>query len=228
MPEVRFPSDDSLRALLDVDLYQDQYGVRDLAIVRLLLSTGMRRVELIGMRLGEGDGSRGVDLESGLVQVVGKGGKRRVIPLSNQVVFELKNYLCDLRPRLPGSSGQTFWLGQRGPIGENTLNRIIRLRAHTAGLGHLRPHQLRHAWANRMLSHEIAEGDLMVLGGWSSRAMLSRYGAYAATDRALRAARRVGDPLERGEVLSEEVPKIASRSLSIAYPTRRMSIAKAK
>ena len=196
VPEVRFPSDKSLANLLDATLYSDEYGVRDRAILRLLLSTGIRRIELVGMRVDADEGSSDLRLESGLIRVVGKGGKARIVPLDAHVVADLVTYLRDLRPKLPGSHGTAFWLGQRGPIGENTLNRIVKLRASAAGMGHLRPHQLRHAWANRMLSHEMSEGDVMTLGGWSSRAMLSRYGAYAATDRALRAALRVGNPLE--------------------------------
>jgi hypothetical protein len=80
------------------------------------------------------------------------------------------------------------------------------------GLSHLHPHALRHAWAHRMLSSGVGEGDVMVLGGWSNRAMLSRYGAYAASERAFAAVESRLEALEPwGRSVQSVVPVPARR-----------------
>jgi integrase/recombinase XerD len=64
-----------------------------------------------------------------------------------------------------------------------------------AGLEHLHPHQFRHTFAHLWLDQGGAEGDLMELAGWTSRQMLSRYGASARSAR----ARRSYDRIELGD-----------------------------
>jgi integrase len=73
-----------------------------------------------------------------------------------------------------------------------------RRRGEQAGLGDkLHPHLFRHTFAHLMLAGGMQEGDLMLLAGWQSREMLKRYGASAATERALAASARMspGDKL---------------------------------
>jgi len=93
----------------------------------------------------------------------------------------------EARGRLRRSHLPHLWLGQRGALSASSVNAIVKLRGESVGIPHLHPHALRHAWTNRMLGSGVSEGDVMMLGGWSSRAMLSRYGAYAASERALAA-----------------------------------------
>jgi integrase len=70
-------------------------------------------------------------------------------------------------------------------------------RAEKAGVGHVHPHQFRHTAAHRWLAEGGGEGDLMMLMGWKSRQMVSRYDASAAAERARDAHRRMalGDRL---------------------------------
>ena len=107
----------------------------------------------------------------------------------------LEAYLAQ-RGRSPHRGSPALWLGQRGPLTTSSVNAIVASRGRDAGLSHLHPHALRHAWAHRMLSSGVGEGDVMVLGGWSNRAMLSRYGAYAASERAFAAVESRLEALE--------------------------------
>ena len=74
---------------------------------------------------------------------------------------------------------------------------IVQQRAERAGLGKVHPHMFRHAWAHAWLAAGGQEQDLARLGGWRSRAVMARYGASAADERAREAARRLslGDRL---------------------------------
>jgi integrase len=64
---------------------------------------------------------------------------------------------------------------------------MLKRRGADAGIADLHPHAFRHTWAHAFRAAGGNEGDLMLLGGWRSRAMLDRYGKTAAADRGVRA-----------------------------------------
>ena len=68
---------------------------------------------------------------------------------------------------------------------------MLKRRGADAGIPDLHPHAFRHTWAHAFRDAGGNEGDLMLLGGWRSRAMLDRYGKAAAADRAAEAYRRL-------------------------------------
>jgi integrase len=74
---------------------------------------------------------------------------------------------------------------------------MLKRRAALVGLEGVHPHVFRHSWASAFRAAGGSEGDLLVLGGWRSRAMLDRYGKAAAADRAAESYRRLslGDRL---------------------------------
>jgi site-specific recombinase XerD len=90
-------------------------------------------------------------------------------------------------PKAPHARDDLLWRSRTGsPLTGNEVFHTIRRRATQVGI-RVHPHQLRHTWASQMLAGGHSEGDVMALGGWASRDMLSRYGASAASDRAIAA-----------------------------------------
>jgi site-specific recombinase XerD len=158
---------------------------RDMAIVRLMLDTGMRRAECAALAVA--------DLDFGLrvAHVVGKGRRARACPFGTKTAAALDRYLRARRSHRFATSPE-LWLGVRGPMTDSGLAQVLRRRGNQAGIEKLHPHQLRHTFAHQFLSEGGSEGDLMRLGGWRSRQMLDRYGKSGADQRAREAYDRFG------------------------------------
>lgn len=227
-PIISFPDDAALERLLNPLRYQDLNGARDLAIIWFLAAAGLRRAELIGMRWSADPERSDLDLNQARARVLGKGRRERQVPLMAGMLSVLGAYL-EVRAKSPHAYRPVLWLGQRGALTTSSVNAIVAARGRDAGIPHLHPHALRHAWAHRMLSNGVGEGDVMVLGGWSNRAMLSRYGAYAASERAFAAVEARAAALEPwGRPLQAvEVPpkRTASRRRVAKQPEPRASTA---
>jgi integrase len=105
----------------------------------------------------------------------------------------LDRYLRERRRRHPFADTPRLWLGSRGrpALSADGIDAMLKRRGAEAGIADLHPHAFRHTWAHAFRAAGGNEGDLMLLGGWRSRAMLDRYGKTAAADRAADAYRRL-------------------------------------
>lgn len=184
-------SDDELRALFSTCRGKSFRERRDFAMLAFLADSGVRVGELVALEVDD------VDFKASTAAVVGKFSRRRVIAFGPKAGKALLAYLR-ARAQHPFADDPRMWIGQRGPINEAAVWKLVRQRGEDAGIKGLHPHALRHTFAHRFRSRGGEEGDLAQLGGWRSPAMLARYGASAAAERALEAHRKV-DPL--GDVL---------------------------
>lgn len=141
-------------------------GLRDRTMLEVLYATGMRVSELVGLQLGQ------LGLRQGLVRIVGKGGKERLIPLGDPAVEWLQRYLAEARPLLlAGASSDVLFPARRGrAMARQTFWHMIKRYAIRAGLapGSLTPHTLRHAFATHLLDHGADLRAVQLLLGHSS------------------------------------------------------------
>ncbi len=144
-------SEAQVEALLAAPETVSLLGQRDRAMLETLYATGLRVSELVGLRLAQ------VSLDVGVVRVVGKGSKERLVPLGDEAVAWLVAYLKDTRPALAGhgKSDAVFLTARHTPMTRQAFWALIKRYAVRAGIAKaaLSPHVLRHAFATHLLNH---------------------------------------------------------------------------
>lgn len=139
-----------VEALLNAPNAGQPLGLRDRAMLETLYATGLRVSELVGLKLS------GLSLDMGVVRVLGKGGKERLVPLGDEAADWLKRYLGEGRPQLLGGkvSDAVFVTQRGGAMTRQAFWYLIKRHAIQGGVAKpLSPHTLRHAFATHLLNH---------------------------------------------------------------------------
>lgn len=143
-------SESQVEALLAAPDTDSSLGVRDRAMLETLYATGLRVSELVRLSLLE------VNLEVGVVRIVGKGNKERLVPLGEQAISWIKRYLSNARGDILGvrQSESLFVTARGSAMTRQSFWYIIKRYALLADIQqHLSPHTLRHAFATHLLNH---------------------------------------------------------------------------
>jgi integrase/recombinase XerD len=142
-----FSFEEISRLLEKPDLSKDR-GIRDAAMIHLMYASGLRVSELC--QLGVGD----LDLQTGIVKPLGKGGKRRVVPVGEVALSHLTIYLRDVRPKIAKASTRPLFVSPRGgALTRQGFWKLLGRYARAAGItAPLSPHKLRHSFATHLLA----------------------------------------------------------------------------
>src|ERR1039457_3353240 len=186
--------DDDLEKLLKACGGQGFEARRDMAVLRVLLDSGVRVSGLAGIQV------ENVDLPHRIIRVVLKGGDEHYIPLGRKSAAAVDRYLR-ARARHPQAESPWLWLGLKGKdtshFGSAGIQDMLERRGKAAGLGKVGPHMFRRTAAHAMLERGMQEMDVARIAGWRSTAMVRLYTEDLAEERARAAHARMspGDRL---------------------------------
>jgi integrase/recombinase XerD len=139
-----------VEALLNIPDTPYPLALRDKAMLETLYATGLRVSELVAMKVME------ASLDMGVVRVMGKGGKERLVPLGEEAIAWIRSYLAEARSLLlDGRPSDALFVTVRGTaMTRQGFWYLIKRRAIAGGVGKsLSPHTLRHAFATHLLNH---------------------------------------------------------------------------
>lgn len=140
-------SEKEVLRLLAAPVGEKPNRVRDRAMLHTMYAAGLRVSELIELDLGD------VNLESGFISVVGKGNKRRVVPIGDSAQGATAEYLRKVRPRWAKTATRACFVTARGvAMTRQSFWKLIRQYARAAGITKpISPHKLRHSFATHLL-----------------------------------------------------------------------------
>ena len=152
----------------------DALVMRDLAIIELAYSSGLRLSELLQLTLDD------IDLNAGMVRVTGKGAKQRDLPVGKHACTAICCWL-NLRDRFVRGDEHTLFISCRGrKLSPRAVQKRISEHARKCGLQpHLHPHMLRHSFASHILE---SSGDLRVVQELLGHANISTTQIYTHLD----------------------------------------------
>jgi len=143
-------SEQDVEALLSSPEMSTALGVRDKCMLEILYATGLRVTELVSLRMSQ------VNLNQGIVRVMGKGDKERLVPMTEVAQNCLRDYIAAQRIDILGGRDSEFLFPTKRSVHmtRQAFWHLIKRYAKIAGIeGTLSPHTLRHAFATHMLNH---------------------------------------------------------------------------
>jgi integrase/recombinase XerD len=144
------PSEQDVELLLNAPDINTALGMRDRTMLEVLYASGLRVSELIGLSIAQ------LSLDMGVVRVMGKGSKERLVPLGEEALDWVRRYLAEARPALLHSQiSNVLFVTARGKgMTRQMFWYLIKRHAKQGGLNKsLSPHTLRHAFATHLLNH---------------------------------------------------------------------------
>ncbi len=150
VPLPKTMSEREVEALLEAPDLNDPLGLRDRAMLELLYATGLRVSELVNMEITD------ISLAQGVLRVIGKGDKERMVPMGEEAASWIRNYVKNARGDILGQhvSNSLFVTRRGSAMTRQMFWVIIKRHAKTAGIREsLSPHVLRHAFATHLLNH---------------------------------------------------------------------------
>ena len=142
-------SESDVESLLAAPDTEDAIGLRDRTMLEVLYACGLRVSELVGLTLAD------VNLRQGVMRVMGKGGKERLIPMGDEAAAWLIRYAKEARPLLLKQSSDVLFPSKRGQhMTRQTFWHRIKHWALVADIDKpISPHTLRHAFATHLINH---------------------------------------------------------------------------
>lgn len=173
-------SESEVDALLSAPDLSDIIQFRDKAMLELLYATGLRVTELVGLTMDE------LNLQQGVVRIIGKGNKTRLVPLGEESIYWLDRYLQEARAELlKGQSSDVLFPSRRAKtMVRQTFWHRIKYYAQVCGIDKdaLSPHVLRHAFATHLLNYGADLRVVQMLLGHSDLSTTQIY-THIAQDR---------------------------------------------
>ncbi|MFA0476416.1 site-specific tyrosine recombinase XerD [Vibrio breoganii] len=173
-------SEQQVESLLDAPNVEDPIELRDKAMLELLYATGLRVSELVGLTM------ENMSLRQGVVRVVGKGGKERLVPMGENAIDWIERFLTHGRSQLMGenSSDVVFPSKRSRQMTRQTFWHRIKYYAQIAGIDTdtLSPHVMRHAFATHLLNYGADLRVVQMLLGHSDLSTTQIY-THVATER---------------------------------------------
>ncbi|NOU52131.1 site-specific tyrosine recombinase XerD [Pseudoalteromonas sp. JBTF-M23] len=142
-------TEQEVEALLDAPDLGDAMGLRDKAMLELLYATGLRVTELVGLRMEQ------INLRQAVVLVKGKGGKERLVPMGEEALHYIEQFLQVGRPQMVKHATDFVFPSKRGTgmTRQTFWHRIKHYAILAQVTSPLSPHTLRHAFATHLLNH---------------------------------------------------------------------------
>ena len=142
-------SEEEIDSLLEAPDMESPSGIRDRAMLETMYASGLRVSELLNLKKGQ------VNLSKGIITVFGKGAKERKVPIADYAIDFIKKYINEVRNKSEHKGSEFLFLNRSGePLSRIYFFKQVRKYAEMAGIDMtISPHTLRHSFATHLLNH---------------------------------------------------------------------------